>query len=692
VLDYDAVGQLGLVGSSTNPAGFPRLASMNNAFGGSNNLGPSNANHRFNDKPTTVASVTWVRNNHTIKAGAEFRIDVFQDRNQNGDQGIYTMSPNETGEPSTNGQSLSGGVIGFPYASFMLGLVDSASVRPPYAVQYRKSTYSLFLQDTWKITSRITLDYGLRWDYFEDAHELYNRTSTFDPAIPNPSAGGLLGGLLYPGSGPGRCNCQLDHPYPFSIGPRLGLAYQIDPKTVFRGGWGIVYGGIAVTGYAGDANAYGVGLEPVLFANPSYGFPAVQLHSGLPYSPAQMYTATYSAGDIPAPGQAPPTPPSWWDPAGARSSRINQWSAGLQRQITPNLMVEAAFVGHRGVWETANSLNALNAIGPQRLSALGLNLSNSATRSLLTSTLASPTAQAAGYTAPYPGLPLTNTVAQSLRPFPQFGSVSARNSPLGKDWYDALQAKITRRLAHGFDLTFSFAYSQSLSNTGSLNDVFVRGIQKYLDVNSQPLVEATALHYEVPGFRRSHLTTAITSGWTLGAVSRWASGLPILTPASQGNLNSLVFQTTYTNRVPGQPLFTKSLNCNCINPFTDFVLNPHAWAEPASGQFGESAPYFNDYRNQRTPDEQINIGRTFKIGERVNLQVRAEFFNAFNRVRYMPFLTSANGVAPTSNNASATQVVNSQGIITSGFGQIVMGNRDMTEEPRTGQLIARITF
>ena len=232
----------------------------------------------------------------------------------------------------------------------------------------------------------------------------------------------------------------------------------------------------------------------------------------------------------------------------------------------------------------------------------------------------------------------------------------------------------------------------ALGTGGVVNDVFNRPTDKYLDVNSQPFVYAMAIHYEVPGIRGNRLAKAITTGWTVGAVTKDASGTPILVPASQGNLNSLLFRPTYDNRVPGQPLFLKDPNCHCIDPLKDFILNPKAWAEPASGQFGGGALYYNDYRQQRLPDEQLNLGRTFQLREKMSLQVRAEFFNALNRTRFVPFATSFNSVASTAINAAGTQVVNAQGFAVSGFGIILMGNRDMGQNPRTGQLIARITF
>ena len=86
------------------------------------------------------------------------------------------------------------------------------------------------------------------------------------------------------------------------------------------------------------------------------------------------------------------------------------------------------------------------------------------------------------------------------------------------------------------------------------------------------------------------------------------------------------------NRVSGEPLFLKDLNCHCIDPNKDFVLNPKAWSDVPQGQWGFSAPYYNDYRYARVPSEQLSLGRIFRFKERYRFQVRAEFFNVFNRI------------------------------------------------------------
>ena len=193
-----------------------------------------------------------------------------------------------------------------------------------------------------------------------------------------------------------------------------------------------------------------------------------------------------------------------------------------------------------------------------------------------------------------------------------------------------------------------------------------------------------AFNYQTPAFTSSRLIRTAVRGWTFAGVLRYSSGLPIQVPGAQNNLNSLLFRnngSSLANRVAGQPLFLKDLNCHCIDPNTEFVLNPAAWTDPAAGQWGTSAAYYNDYRQQRRPAEQLGVGRIFGIHEGITLQIRAEFFNVFNR-------TEMN--SPTSGNALQTPVKNAAGVPTAGFGYI--NSTSLASSPRNGQLIARFQF
>ena len=112
------------------------------------------------------------------------------------------------------------------------------------------------------------------------------------------------------------------------------------------------------------------------------------------------------------------------------------------------------------------------------------------------------------------------------------------------------------------------------------------------------------------------------------------AGLPIQSPVSNNGLSSLLFQSTFQNRVPGAPLFLHNLNCGCYDPNTQLVLNPAAWTDAGAGQWGTAAAYYEDYRYQRRPLESMSLGKRFPIKERMVFSIRVELFNIFNRVRF----------------------------------------------------------
>lgn len=689
IQDYDAssLGFKGQIGS-----GFPRLTGLSGALGGVSNLGPTNRTLYLQDKPTAVASLTYIRGNHTYKAGGEWRIDTFTNISTGGVAGIYGFSNVDTGLPSTLGQNLQGGSVGFNYASFLLGRVNNASLSNTQAPQYRRMNWGFFAQDTWKVSRKLTLDLGVRYDLQNPSRELWRRTSGFSTTLPNPNAGGLLGATVYEGAGPGRCNCELAHTYKLAFAPRMGIAYQVNDKTVVRIGAGVSYGQLTGFNYIGGGNSQGMGFNSVPFSTASFGDPAFLLNSGLPsYNPTALFGAGYDPGLRVSAGQLQGST-SVIDRNAGRPPRQVSWSLGMQREIGQNLVVEAAYVGNRGVWFRADGLIDYNALTPDRIRQAGLNIASADDRTLLTSRLDSPLAVQRGIRAPYAGFPLAATVAQSLRPFPQFTGIGSTWAPLGGNWYDSLQVKVTKRYSFGLDFSMAYTKSKNLTNTedqdGTVvptNDVFNRQLQKALSREDQPHVFVTGFNYTLPTLsfaRNNAVAKAVLGGWITGGVLRYASGKPIRVPVAQNNLNALLFRGTNVNRVPGEPLFTKDLNCHCFDPTKEFVLNPKAWADPGAGEWGTAAAYYNDYRFARRHDEQLSLGKMFQLREKMSLQLRAEFFNIFNRT----YLNN-----PDSGNAKATQTIDARtGLTSSGFGRINIGST--FAPPRSGQIVARLQF
>jgi hypothetical protein len=432
------------------------------------------------------------------------------------------------------------------------------------------------------------------------------------------------------------------------------------------------------------------------------------LAGGVPFAPLPF--PNYDPGQFPQPGYATQQAPTvWYDQNAGRPARQMQWSLGLQREIASNLVVEANYVGNLGVWWNAPGLVDVNALSPQRIAAAGLSLDNPADVTLLGSRLNSPTAIARGFgNPPYAGFPLTATVAQSLRPFPQFNSITALWAPDGNTWYNSLQTKVTKRYSRGLQFTGLFTYAKQLSTAAPSNvtipgtgaqpvsDVFNRSLNKYLSPFDQKFALTIAASYTVPALHVNKVLSWVARDWQISTLLGYASGLPILAPQAQNNLNTILVRNGtatassnigYANRVPGQPLFLQDLNCHCFDPNQVFVLNPNAWSQPAPGQWGTGAAYYDDYRFQRRPNENMGLGRMFRVKERYELSLRVDFNNIFNRAE-MP--------NPASTNAAATQV-KTNGVPTAGFGFIATANTasitpTQTPTSRQGTVVLRFRF
>jgi hypothetical protein len=342
-------------------------------------------------------------------------------------------------------------------------------------------------------------------------------------------------------------------------------------------------------------------------------------------------------------------------------------------------------VGNRGAWLTQSSGTSLNYVTPQILAAHGLSLSSPNLTTLLTSPLSSPQAVAAGITAPYPGFPTSATVFQAIRPYPMYASsLTAQWAPLQDSWYESLQTKLTKRYSWGLSGTAAFTWSKTISTLNGNINYWNPSLNRSITSFDQPYLFITGFNYEVPKITRftsNKIANAVVAGWTLGGLFQYGSGLPIASPTSLNNLSSVLGFSTYMNRVPGQPLYLESLNCHCIDPNKQLVLNPAAWTDAAPGTFGTAAPYYTDYRFERRPGEQMSFGRQFKILEGHFLQVRAEFFNIFNRT-YLPNPSTGNPFAATTM---------SNGQLTGGFGYINPYS-SLFFQPRNGQIVARLQW
>lgn len=701
VRDFDQVKELGLTGAPVNPGRFPSISGLTCAtvctgLGGMRNMGPGVGGAQTTSReliPTFNTSLTWVKNNHTFKFGGEFRINSWTYQSLTSTMGVYAFSQAQTAQPYIGAVTVGTGFLGFPYASFLLGEVNQVTVRTPAAYRFAKQQWGFFAQDNWKITRKLTLDYGLRYDFSTAPREQYGRMPTLDPATPNAFAGGMPGATVFEAT----CKCKFVDAYPFAFGPRIGVAYQLLEKTVLRGGFGIVYGG------TGNSQVAAGTVNPASVVNPpTFGEAAMQFRNGLP--PAFIIPYPNLRSDL-YPTAASPQQgvPIVVDSNGGRPSRQMQWSIGIQREIIRDLVVDASYVGNRGAWWPSTNLVNYNAISAERLAAYGLDLNNPADLTILNSFVNAPGAGRFRNQVPYTGFSPALRVSQSLRPYPQFNTgLTPLWAPLGQTLYDSFQLKVTKRFSHGLDFTYAYTFSKELQNGtgGDIFDVFNRRINKSLSTLSRPHASVLAVNYTTPNWGRNRIVRQLTGGWMLGAVLQYASGTPIAAPLAQNpiSLANLVYQSANQTRVPGEPLFLKDLNCGCIDPNKDLVLNPKAWSDPPAGQWGRSAIYFNDYRTQRIPQENMSLARLFQFREGMTLMLRMEFSNIFNRT----FLNAPSSTNPgIAVNCVLNSGANASGAacsdpaqlrrLTQGFGWI-NPNSVPVPGPRTGTGVIRFTF
>jgi hypothetical protein len=700
ITNFDQATQLGLPGALIG--GFPVITGTPQVNGtnglsisgqptNSNQvlaLGPSNYQLYILNKPTAVGSVSWIKGDHAMKFGGEFKHEAFLNRVANQSVGNYSFDPQQTGLPSTNGQNLQGGYTGSSFVSFLLGNVNSEYIGNIAAPWFDRGSGGFYAQDTWKATHKLTINYGLRYDLQQASHEERYRTTQFSPSIPNPSAGGLLGAAEFEGYGAGRCNCTFEHNYKYAFGPRLGVTYQYGPTTVFHASSGIFYAQQPSLNYPGSGNSLGFQWNTVTYNAPGYGLSAAQLATGVKYNLAQLTSTNFNPGIYPVAGQLNTLPPYNYPNLG-KPPRTVQTNVGVQQAISKSMTLEIAYVGARGSWFEADGLVDPAQLGQAQLSQYGLSLASADDRALLASPISSAAVAARGFAAPYAGFPSGASLAQALRPYPQFNGVNINGAMIGNYSYDSLQIKVSRRLSRGLWAQVSYTWSKDLGTVngdgGGGSAVPVgeanlppKSYKTYVGADT-PQILSASYRYQIPtfGFAQSHWKSLLLRGWTTDGILIYQSGALIQAPNAQNGLTSITFAPgNFANRAPGQPLYLSNVNQHNSNPGGTFYLNPAAWTDPPSGTYGDAKPYYGNYRQPRYPNEQMGLGKAFSLGERTTFSVRADFFNVFNRWA-LPNLSG------TSNELQANQF---------GYVGTNLSSAGANYPPRSGEIVARIQF
>jgi hypothetical protein len=686
---------------SLNSAGVPN-------YGGMQPIGTAGQGQSYDveGKPTYTANLTWIRGKHTYKFGANL---VEEGITAGPISGVtFTTGIGPTSEPFTPTSSFNGFSTGFGYASWLLGDYSSVVQTPTVDPRNESLNWSAFAQDSWKLTRKLTLDYGVRYDLFGVEHEEYGRIGQLDETLANANAGGHPGSTIFANN----CNCSFYQPvYPFAFAPRIGVAYQIDPKTVFRAGWGFTYA--LVENLAGGTVSSN-GSYPVTANSPSYsptsgcgGVSTTSCQFVNDQTPGWIVQPSWpvSTNIYPTLGTTAPAP-VLPDQQENRPPRVNQWSLGFQREVTRSFVVEASYVANRAVWVQSTALagGTLNHVSPSEYAAFGLypypgtgpagynfapagiscTPGNDCARAILSQPLSSTaviqTLAAAGYSSLLPyscaapcGFSTSNALSTVLgRPFPQFGTIGPAGSPTGGSKYDSLQTKATKRFSHGLQAGGFFTWAQGFNTEPFRQDYFNPASNHEVLSQIPPRTLSFNFIYTTPKAQyfanHAKFVNTIIKDWQIGGFASYESGPFIVIPTT----GTAEFLTTQDIYVKGQPLYTPGVDINNLstyNPYTTQVLNPAAWQQcpvntncgTGTALGGTTGNYMKNFRGPRTPRENANIGRNFRFKERWNLQIRGEFTNIFNRT-LMP--------QPIATSPQTAVAKNGLGILTGGYGVI----------------------
>jgi len=620
------------------PAGDASDAFLEAAFAGANApSGWRGTNSRdFEDNNynyTLQESLLWVRNKHSFKFG--FQYQHTSDHTKTNDTGsLLTTNFNNL---QTAGFNATGGLLsgtGNAYASFLLGALNSATVNEDSIVLTvaQFSSYAWWVADDYKVNSRLTVNLGLRHDIMLPYVEAGDHFTYLDPTAPNPAAGGRPGALRFGGNyAPDAISCHCDqiiNTYYKAFGPRVGFAFSLNDKTVLRGGYGMMYSRSGAVG-GRDGARIGTGLTginanaPIVSPNGSFT-PALFWDNGIPpYAKGPIYDQTYQTGFN---GTGSGGAVTYGDPD-SQPPRYQNWNLSVQRSLTSSLVVTAAYVGSNGKQLRGGGRGPWSNQMDPRYLVLGNLLTQNATPA----NVAAAQAIVPGVSLPFPTF--VGTIAQMLRPFPQYNSVTDVYGNVGQSNYNALQLSLQQRLARGLTFNFNYTFSKALGTINGNRSAYIQ--EKSLSTTDQPHLLNAFYSYQLPFGKgqifnpENKVARAVVSGWQISGITRYASGTPLGPFTATCNVPQ-----AGTCWASYNPNFTGSVRLKGdggVKPFIDV----NAFISPASFTYGNT-PATGAYglRNPHFFNQDLSLSRNFQVLENLRFVFGADSFNLFNNVRF----------------------------------------------------------
>jgi hypothetical protein len=639
---------LRIPGISETSRGFPILNFAGpTPYAGLGNSANNGTDPQFFQNWSVADDVSWVKGSHQFKFGGSFRYRrmTVQDRRNEG--GTFNFNALSTSQPN----SADFARFGNPFASFLLGEVYSASAAVPAPTrQYNDQSFAIYAEDVFKISSRLTISVGLRYELPFYVREREGIISFMDRSRLNPAAGNRPGALVFLGDGDGRTGSnEIIPPYRLGFSPRLAITYSLDPRTVIRTGYGIFRVETAV-GRMNSCQFWcsGFGLQPSYTSTDSGVTSAFVLDRGFP---------------------ANPVPPPIFDPSlnnngsvtminenANRMALSQSWTFAIQRELPFGINLDLAYVGTKssGTW---TGLSVPNQLHPRYLS-LGQTLNAGIT---------SPAASAANIPLPYPGF--TGSVAQALRAFPQFTNVDDVYQPTGYNFYNSIQFRAQKRHSSGLSFLVAYTLAKNVGFPGGdiFGDVggggaargidtFNRSLEKSIVGSDQTHVLITSWSYDLPFGRgkaflggAGRVWNALVGGWAFNAIQTYRSGTTIA--VGGGPALPLFGGGNRPNWVSAD--VRSPVSMGSFDPARDRYLNITAFSQPPLFTIGNAPPRMPHVRTPAFLNEDFSIFKNVRFTEALALQLRGEFYNVMNRVVF-------GGPAANVNNPATFGIIASQ--------------------------------
>lgn len=593
-------------------------------------------------------SLLWTMGKHSFKFGGQFQRTY--DKVKNNDTGTFfvaNFSNLQTAQFNTGTSTLNANT-GNSYASYLVGALLSATINEDTvsgvtATTAQFTSTSFWVADDWKFNRKLTLNLGVRYDVMLPYTEKDNLFTFLDITKPNPAAGGRLGVLRFGGNiAPDAISCkcsQIVNTYYGAVGPRVGFAYALNDKTVLRGGYGIMYTRRGAVGGRENARLgsgfVGLNASPALVATNGFD-PAFYWQNGIPaYIKGPIFSETYLTGFN---GTGAGGTLTYADP-NSRPPQYQNWNLSVQRSLTSSLVATVAYVGSSGK-RLAGAGHGMfsNQIDPKYL-VLGNLLNANATPA----NVAAAAAIVPGVALPFPTF--AGTIAQMLRPFPQYGAIADPYGNVGQTNYHALQTSLQQRLSNGLTFNVNYTWSKAIGNIFGIRSAYLGHLDKSIANTDMPHVFNTFFSYDLPfGKNRAFnpdnsVVRALISGWTVSGISRYATGTPL--GPFVGTCTLPQAGTCYANynraftgpvRINGN-WGNGDVNTSVANA-TAFI-DRNAFTSAAPFTYGDT-PVLGAYglRNPQLLNTDLGISRNFQITERVKFGFGADISNVFNYVRF----------------------------------------------------------